>query len=842
MKELLYKIIGIDPLDSAAINNWQISFANMKTNFQRLIFILLGLALSFGIWWVYKREPDYCPINKKRIMAACRIIGVFILLLIVANPVLAVFMRGSSKGKVVVLIDDSKSMARVDKYKKVEDKLVAAHALGKIPLTVSDASRINAETEKAVTSTSRIDLVRAMLANKDIALFDKLQEKYAVEVWSFAKGTEAEMHRLGQDKTKLDASALEDMKAEGTVTEMGNALRATLKRYKGQPLSGIVMITDGGNNKGEDPAVVAGESPVRIFPVGVGVPESQDVAITHVFMENKIFVDDLAPITVRIKQHGYNNEPAKLTITSEGVEIAKLDVLLKEAGEQTEVIRVKPKIAGRFTYKIEIQPDRNASEDIEPSNNSKVREVEVIDQKINVLIVEADPRWEYRYLKNSLGRDKRVSLKVLLRVPDMAELAKPGSNYLKEFPSREELFKYHVIIFGNMPGNDGFFTEHDLDNLRRFVLDEGGGMWFIAGKNNMPDTYRDSPLNILIPVELEPPTSAITAEDEQNNAMTDPYRLVLTVEGRSHTLTRLDVASAENSEEQNATLWDSVPEMYWYHKAVRPKLGAAALLVQGFGKSGPASRRESPTPLLVTSQVGRGRVLYQGFADLWRMRYPIELGPDALERFHGHVVQYLGMPKLLGRTARTEISTDREEYFAGDRIRVNARVLEKGTLDYSKAEKLSAVYTNLEDPTIKGDFEMTPEPGAHGMFRAEIPANSIGRFSITLKDDSEEGAHADFSVMIPQVEMENPDMRKDLLENIAKASAASAKNSTDEKSPVRMYLADQAGELVKDIQEAQKEAPPVRRESPLWSSPLLLMLFTLVMGTEWLLRKRTDLL
>ena len=68
-------------------------------------------------------------------------------------------------------------------------------------------------------------------------------------------------------------------------------------------------------------------------------------------------------------------------------------------------------------------------------------------------------------------------------------------------------------------------------------------MWLIAGKNNMPDTYRDSPLNGLIPVELEPSNQQITADDEQNNPMVDPYRVLLTVEGRSHTLTRLDLSS-----------------------------------------------------------------------------------------------------------------------------------------------------------------------------------------------------------------------------------------------------------------------------------------------------------
>ncbi len=163
------------------------------------------------------------------------------------------------------------------------------------------------------------------------------------------------------------------------------------------------------------------------------------------------------------------------------------------------------------------------------------------------------------------------------------------------------------------------------------------------------------------------------------------------------------------------------------------------------------------------------------------------------------------------------------------------------TLDYSKAEKLLAVATNTEDNTVTETISLTPEPGARGMFRGEFLANATGHFQITLKDDPEEGAHADYAVLLPQIEMENPDMRKDLLEAIAKASAFSAHNVSDEKSPARMYYADQAGDLVKDIQQAQKPIDE-RKENPLWSSPLLLLLFTLFMGTEWLMRKRSDLM
>src|SRR5690349_9067563 len=142
MNEWILKLLGIQPFEGASMYDYKISFANAKTGFQGLIFILIAIALSFGIWWVYKREPEYCSLRKKRWMAFFRIMGVLILLLIISNPVLAVFVKGSVRGKVVVLVDDSKSMSRVDKYKKSEDKLIAAHVLNKLPLTEKDASKI----------------------------------------------------------------------------------------------------------------------------------------------------------------------------------------------------------------------------------------------------------------------------------------------------------------------------------------------------------------------------------------------------------------------------------------------------------------------------------------------------------------------------------------------------------------------------------------------------------------------------------------------------------------------------------------------------------------------------
>ena len=845
MFDFFIRLLGIRAVQEGHISDWRIDFSRAETPFQKLVFLMGAALAAYVVWWFYKREPDYCALRKRRLLAGLRYAGLLILLFILSGPVLRVFLRGYIKGKIVVLVDSSKSMSRVDKYTRPEDKLVAAHVLGNVALKETDPRKVDTGAEVSIAKSSRMDLVRALLHNKDIEFLKRLQSKHDVEMWTFSKA--ADMRAVEPGGRKLEATVLDHLQPEGLATEIGGSIRSVLNRLKGQALSAVILLTDGGNNKGEEPALVAQDSPARIYPIGIGVPEARDVALSYLFMESKIFLDDLAPIYVRLKQHGFNKEPAELIVTNatNNEEIGRQAIALLDTGEQNETLHVKPKKAGKFTYKVEVRLLNLASEDSEPSNNFKSREIEVIDQKLNVLLLEAEPRWEYRYLKNSLVRDKRVNCKVLLRVPDMAELAKggspeadkPGFAYLKEFPSREELFKYHVIVFGNMP-NDGFFTEHDIDNLRRFVIEEGGGIWFIAGKNNLPDAYKESKLELLLPIEFET-NPQVSAEDEQLNPITDPFRLALTPEGRAHSVTRLDMGSGEGGDEQNAALWELVPEMYWYHKATRPKLNASVLMVCNSEKGGTLQQRGGPAPLLLTAQVGRGRVLYQAFADLWRMRYPSELGPDALERMHGHIIQYLGLTKLLGRTARVEIATDKEEYGLGDRVKISARVLTKKEMDYSSADHVTAVVADMENDANQVLVDLTPEPGQRGAFRGEITAlQGEGHFRVRLKEEEEEQAHADFSVVIPQVEMETPDMKKELLDNVAKSSMKAAAAG---EAKVGMYFADQAGQMLKDLSQAQREIEE-KKENTLWDAPILLVLFTLFMGAEWLIRKRNDLL
>jgi DNA-binding transcriptional LysR family regulator len=160
-------------------------------------------------------------------------------------------------------------------------------------------------------------------------------------------------------------------------------------------------------------------------------------------------------------------------------------------------------------------------------------------------------------------------------------------------------------------------------------------------------------------------------------------------------------------------------------------------------------------------------------------------------------------------------------------------------MDYSSADHVTAIVADLENEANQVSVDLTPEPGQRGSFRGEAPASlGEGHFRVRLKEEEEEQAHADFTVVIPQLEMETPDMKKELLDNVAKSSMKGAGSG---EAKVGMYFADQAGQLLKDLNQAQREIEE-KKENTLWDAPILLILFTLFMGTEWLVRKRNDLL
>ena len=86
---------------------------------------------------------------------------------------------------------------------------------------------------------------------------------------------------------------------------------------------------------------------------------------------------------------------------------------------------------GRHRYIVETDVQENETRE---DNNSKSFSIHVVDDESDVMVLEGEARWEFRYLQAALNRDEHVHLEtVLFRQPYLGLLPEPF------FPRRLEM-------------------------------------------------------------------------------------------------------------------------------------------------------------------------------------------------------------------------------------------------------------------------------------------------------------------------------------------------------------------------------------------------------------------
>src|SRR5690606_4567986 len=116
--------------------------------------------------------------------------------------------------------------------------------------------------------------------------------------------------------------------------------------------------------------------------------------------------------------------------------------------------------------------------------------VDMVDRPIRALYVEGYPRWEYRYLKNLLIREKSIESSTMLISADR-QFAQEGDVPIARLPrDAQEMAPYDVIIIGDVPGS--YFSSTQLALIRDQVAMHGAGLLWIGGGQSTPRTYENT--------------------------------------------------------------------------------------------------------------------------------------------------------------------------------------------------------------------------------------------------------------------------------------------------------------------------------------------------------------
>ncbi len=776
---------------------------------------LLLVALLAVVWVSYRWMPAELSPARKGILIVLRVSFLLLLVGVLLRPVLTLKLEREIRQTLLVLLDTSRSMAIQDPRVSGEDLNRAAIAMGRLDPKAGLGIDLDAGTTALVGNVTRTNILQGALQNERLNLLPEIAERFDVVGFTFGLGTQVkEVGQVSWDSVSetngVRKATLDDfpwvnhINAVHSATAMGDSLREVLNRKRGQPLAGIWVASDGGQNTGTQPRALIQElkeAGVPLYFYGVGITSPRDIIVTEMSAPPASFLEDELLVKVRVRSQGLAGENAQLVLTLNGDKVAEETVTFGPDAEQEIPLRFQTTATGDFELRASIEP---REDETDGDNNAVMRRLRVLDDKIRVLFVEQSPRWDYRYLQAVLTRDRRVEVKTLLLEGDPALAREEGSPYLEQFPeNKKDLFAYDVVVFGDVDPKSLSVTQQE--NLNEFVSRFGGAFVMIAGRQHSPLGYAETPVGDLLPVEFPQVTTA-GSEEAGDKAI----YVELTSLGKTDPM--LDLSDGETT---NDSLWEDLPPIYWVAPVER-KPGAEVLMVD------PAVEGEhGKRPVIARHQYGLGQVLYVGTDNTWRWRRNV--GDLYYTRFWGQVNQRMAQQRFVGADKRTQISLNSQNYLTGDRVRAYVRLYQEGYEPWDEETVRGVV---VDGDGAQSDQLLKAVAGQPGLFFAEFAAPTAGQyqFYVAPAPDTKRA----FTVVEASLEMAETAMNAQLMEDLAKQTGG------------RFFREENLHELVDSIKR-KKVTVPSREEVELWATPLYFLMILLVVTVEWVIRKFSHL-
>ncbi len=711
--------------------------------------ILIG-SLSFLTW---RRSPH--P-GRTAVLEILRMTAALAVVLLLWQPEWRTILHPDTKPKIAILWDDSKSMTTID---------------APLPPALTDRAEV----------VSRAEWVKKALA---FDLWKPLEANGANELVALPFAT-----------PQPDLAALAGTDLESPLTEV---------LEKQTNLRAVVLLSDGDYNLGQPPVAAAQKMRLRgvpLFPIPVG-SESRlpDLDLLSVAAPNFGIIGENVqiPFTVRSSLDRQIRTVVRLRDDA-GREHTK-DIVIPPNAETYDSILWKLEKEGASTLELSIPV---ADGELIASNNSRKFVIASQTQKIRVLVIETQPRWEYRFLRNALSRDPGVELSCLLFHPALGPGG--GKDYIQEFPSKlEELAKYDVIFLGDVGVAKDQLTKDQCALIRGLVENQASGVVFLPGSQGNQFSLLDTDLSDLMPVILD---------DSHRGGMAESIAspLSLTTEGRASLLTLLG-----NNEEENPGIWRRLPGFYWHAPVIKAKGGSEVLAVH-------ANRRGKfgPIPLLVTKPAGSGKVLFMGIDSAWRWRRGVE---DLYHyRFWGQVARWMSYQRNMAAGQRIRLFFTPERPEPGASVTLNANAFDANGAPLEKG----TVAIDLTAPDGRTQrIELQKNSSAWGAFSGRFKVDLPGAWKIRATVSGTDDKPLETTLLAQGVEIEKTGQpaRPEVLEEMARVSRG------------RVIHPAQLADLVKEI-TALPEPRPLESRIPLWSHWSTLVALISLLGIFWTGRK-----
>lgn len=561
-------------------------------------------------------------------------------------------------------------------------------------------------------------------------------------------------------------------------TDLGRALRETLRAAADDRLRGVFLFSDGRQTEKGDPLLWGRTSPVPLFvrPLGKVDGGEKDLAVSALHVPEQVFRGGRVAVDVQVGSRGFPAEAgrgvAELVVNDEVVDQQGFDLAAPEAMR----FEWSPEGDGwcRVALRVPPRPD-----ELTDGNNRAETMVWVEKEPRKVLLLGCRPMEDLAFFRRTLEADPRFRVDVALAL---------GPGRSAELPPGRRLDDYGLVA---LCGYEPERMAAGLDGeIFRWVTERDGALLLFGNGPGESQALAGGPLGPILPV-----TAVRKRRDEDGGRR--PF--VLTGAGRGHPL-----CTVLGNPQMNEVAWRELPPVR--PGVTAPEATADAKVLAHFASL--------PRPDVAAAYrlFGRGIVLWFNTDELWLWKLQLGSSGDP-DDFHEAFCRGLAAWMSDGRRGEgLSIHADRIRYRVGE-----------------------TVFVRLVGASAASTLVLRPRGGEERRLDLQLRAGSVeGRFVVDVAGPwtlaLADGGARPREIVAVDTPRELVDPRPDaaLLAELARHSRGSV-------------LADGPAALeglnLDDAPETE-----VHRARLFWlDEGLLLAAMLLLLCGEWILRRRVNL-
>ncbi len=468
---------------------------------------------------------------------------------------------------------------------------------------------------------------------------------------------------------------LQALKPDGKSTLLNQSLTKLIERYRGQPIAGMLLLSDGLDTREANDEWSAEIRPCPIFTVRLEPPNiwkiEPDVRVDALDTPRRVVVGWDTEIKANISGQGTRSRTmdAELYENDKLINTAPVDIP-DEGGRRELSFRLTHPNTGNFTYTLRLPPIEGETR---TNDNSYAVNVQVVDSKNRLLYIEGVPRWESKYLVRILKGLKDITPVCFVRGPGGRFLSYGASGAASPDLSEQQLLNFKIVVLGDLDSAE--LSTERAEALVKFV--ESGGSLVVLGGPKAWDAQGllSGPLSKILPVKG---TDQMALQESR-------MALTLTGEGRAHSIFTAEDAAA----------WDKIPPVLSVFTGGTLSPAATTLLAA----EAPGGRQ----PVLVIQPYGQGKVAAILTDSLWRW----QLSPGKVnyyQRLWNPLLAWLSPTETDVNAYQLDLTADADKVFPGETIDLKARLTTPGNV----VAKDTIVTCEVQEPDGRSlPFRMT---------------------------------------------------------------------------------------------------------------------------------------